>query len=65
MRSVRTIDGQFLTEDSPLLRLRRDVRLLFRIARMMLYYFTAGARTRRRYLAKQARSEIFWVDEEL
>ncbi len=65
MRSVRTIDGQFLTEDSPLLRLRRDVRLLLRIARRLLDYVSDGARTRRRDRAKQARSEIFWVDEEL
>lgn len=65
MRSVRTIDGQFLTEDSLRRRLLRDVRLLFRIARMVLYYFIDGARTRRRYLAKKARSETFWVDEEL
>ncbi len=65
MRTVRTIDKQFLTEDSLLQRLRRDVRLLLRIARMILDYFTVGARTRRLYRAKQARSEIFWVDEEL
>ena len=65
MRTVRTIDKQFVTEDSLLQRLRRDVRLLLRIARMILDYFTIGARTRRLYWAKQARSEIFWVDEEL
>ncbi len=65
MRTVRTIDKQFVSKDSLPQRLRRDVRLLLRIARMILDYFTIGARTRRLYWAKQARSEIFWVDEEL
>ena len=65
MRTVRTIDKQFVSKDSLPQRLRRDVRLLLRIARMLFYYFTIGARTRRLYRAKQARNEIFWVDEEL
>jgi hypothetical protein len=65
MRTVRTIDKQFVAEDSLLQRLKRDGRLLFRIASMMLWYFTIGARTRRLYATKQARREIFWVDKEL
>jgi hypothetical protein len=65
MRTVRTIDRQFVAENSLLQRLQRDGRLLLRIASMMLLYFTIGARTRRLYAVKQARKEIFLVDKEL
>ena len=65
MRTVRTIDRQFVAENSLLQRLQRDGRLLLRIASMMLSYFTIGARTRRLYAAKQGRKEIFLVDKEL
>jgi|TARA_B100000745_G_scaffold149604_1_gene97830 hypothetical protein len=65
MRTVRTIDRQFVAEDSLFQRLQRDGRLLLRIASMMLSYFTIGARTRRLYAAKQGRKEIFLVDKEL
>ena len=65
MRTVRTIDRQFVAEDSQFQRLQRDGRLLLRIASMMLSYFTIGAQTRRIYAAKQGRKEIFLVDKEL
>ena len=65
MRTVRTIDRQFVAEDSLFQRLQRDGRLLLRIASMMLSYFTIGARTRRLYAAKQGRKEVFLVDKEL
>ncbi len=65
MRTVRTIDRQFVAEDSLFQRLQRDGQLLLRIASMMLSYFTIGARTRRLYAAKQGRKEIFLVDKEL
>jgi hypothetical protein len=65
MRTVRTIDRQFVAEDSLFQRLQRDGRLLLRIASMMLSYFTIGAQTRRIYAAKQGRKEIFLVDKEL
>ena len=65
MRTVRTIDRQFVAEDSLFQRLQRDGRLLLRIASMMLSYFTIGARTRRLYAAKQGKKEIFLVDKEL
>jgi len=65
MRTVRTIDRQFVAGNSLLQRLQRDSRLLLRIASMMLWYFTIGARTRRLYAAKQARKEVFLVDKEL
>ena len=65
MRTVRTIERQFVAEDSLFQRLQRDGRLLLRIASMMLSYFTIGARTRRLYAAKQGRKEIFLVDKEL
>ena len=65
MRTVRTIDKQFVAENSLFQRLQRDGRLLLRIASMMLSYFTIGARTRRLYAAKQGRKEIFLVDKEL
>jgi hypothetical protein len=43
---------------------RRDLRLLVRIARMLLDYLVAGGRLRRRYRALEARGETFWVDED-
>ena len=62
---MRTIDDQFTTETSFRKRLLRDVRLLIRIAKMILSYFTEGRRIRKTYRMKEARGETFWVDEEM
>ena len=62
---MRTIDDQFTKETSFLQRLLRDVRLLIRIAKMILSYFTEGRRIRKVYRQKEARGETFWVDEEM
>jgi hypothetical protein len=42
--------------------LRRDLRLLLRMAGMLLQYATTGARLRRAYRRCEARGETFWVD---
>lgn len=62
---MRTIDDQFSKEASFWRQLLRDLRLLTRIAKMVIAYFTEGHRIRRLYNQKQAQGEIFWVDEEV
>jgi len=42
----------------------RDVTLLWRMAGMVVGYWTAGARLRREYRRREARGEVFWVDGE-
>ena len=42
--------------------LRRDLRLLLRLAAMLVQYGTTGARQRRAYRRCAARGEVFWVD---
>jgi len=63
--SLRTIDDQFSKETSFWQQLLRDFRLLKRIGKMVIAYFTEGRRIRRLYRQKQAQGEIFWVDEEV
>ncbi len=60
---MRTIDDQVMAGSSVWGRLREDLRLLLRIQRMLFGYFTAGARIRRHYRAKEAAGETYWVDE--
>ena len=60
---MRTLDEQAASRDSVLRRLRRDLGLLWRLLGMGVQYFTAGARIRRNYRAKEAAGEIYWVDE--
>ena len=43
---------------------RDDLELVLRIAGMLVGYFVAGGRLRRRYRTLEARGETFWVDEE-
>jgi hypothetical protein len=62
---MRTIDGQLLKGSSFWGRLGRDLRLLRRIGQMLYAYTVVGRRVRQGYRAKEARGEIFWVDEEL
>ncbi|MFQ5612998.1 MAG: hypothetical protein ACE5H9_12780 [Anaerolineae bacterium] len=62
---MRTIDPQFTKNRSFWGRLWRDLRLLVRIARMLLTYLIAGGRIRRDYRARAARGEVYWVDKEL
>jgi hypothetical protein len=42
--------------------LRRDLALLWGMTRMLLQYWTAGARLRREYRRCEAKGEVFWVD---
>lgn len=44
-------------------RLRRDLRLLGRMAAMLFGYFVVGGRMRREYRRREALGETFWVDE--
>ena len=60
---MRTIDDQIARRDSLWGAVQRDLRLLLRIQRMLFQYFTAGARTRKAYRAKEAAGETYWVDE--
>jgi hypothetical protein len=46
-------------------RVARDLRVLRRIARLLVGYFVTGALVRRRYRRKELRGEVFLVDEEL
>lgn len=60
---MRTIDDQITAGSSAWGRAREDLRLLLRILRMLVGYFTAGSRIRREYRAKEAAGETYWVDE--
>lgn len=60
---MRTLDEQAAARGSILLRSQRDLGLLWRILGMIVLYFTAGARIRRAYRAREAAGEIYWVDE--
>ena len=60
---MRTLDDQIKPGGSVWKRLRDDMRLLWRVRGMIFGYFTAGARIRRAYRAKEAAGETFWVDE--
>ena len=62
---MRTIDEQFSRDTSFWQRFKRDLNLLFRISQMLFAYVVAGRAVRNRYRAKEARGQIFWVDEEL
>jgi hypothetical protein len=42
--------------------LRRDLALLRAMVRMLLQYWTSGARRRRAYRRGAARGEVYWVD---
>jgi hypothetical protein len=43
--------------------LRRNVRLLLRMAGMLFQYATTGTRLRRAYRRCEARGETLWLDE--
>ena len=43
--------------------LKRDLRLVARMAAMLYGYFVAGGRLRREYRRRERRGETFWVDE--
>jgi hypothetical protein len=66
MMSMRTIqnnsdpDGYSIWK-----RTRRNVYLLRRMALMIYSYFVVGRRVRRTYREKEARGEIFYVDEDI
>ena len=59
---MRTLDGNFSKKTSLWSRLLRDVRLLARLGKQALGYAVTGGRVRRKYRAKQARGEVFWLD---
>jgi hypothetical protein len=46
-------------------RTRRNVYLVRRMALMIYSYFTVGRRVRRIFREKEARGEIFYVDEDI
>ena len=62
---MRTIDQRFTRDTSFWQRLRRDLRLLWRMAQMLYAYLVIGRRIRQAYRDKEARGDVFWVDEEL
>jgi hypothetical protein len=64
MNTMRTVDKQFMVKASLWERLRRDIRLLRRMARMLWTYIWIGGRIRRAYRAKEAAGEVYWVDEQ-
>jgi len=43
--------------------LKRDLRLIWQIAAMILDYWLAGGRLRREYRRREARGEVLWLDE--
>jgi len=55
---LRTIDG-----DPREGRIRRDLRLLWRMGLMVVGYWTVGESLRREYRRKAARGEVLWLDE--
>ena len=55
---MRTLDSR--EHSSPL---RRDLKLLGRMAGMLAAYWTAGLRLRRAYRRCEARGEVLWLDE--
>jgi len=51
-----------LTAAGPTRSLWRDVRLLQRIASMVVQYWVQGGRLRREYRRREARGEVLWLD---
>ena len=63
---MRTIQSNQSPDDYSLwARARRDVSLLRRMAFMIYGYLTLGRRVRRIYREKEARGEIFYVDQDM
>jgi hypothetical protein len=63
---MRTIHSNQNPDDYSLwARARRDVALLRRMAFMIYGYQTLGRRVRRIYREKEARGEIFYVDQDM
>ena len=62
---MRTIDGYASRSTSFRQRIHRDIQLLARIAQMLYGYLVTGRRIRQAYRAKEARGEVFLVDEEM
>jgi hypothetical protein len=59
---VRTLDEQNTGSFQLTATLARDLKLLLRLARMTIHYFTTGARIRRRYRQAEERGETYWLD---
>ena len=63
---MRTIQSNQSPDDYRLwARIRRNVSLLRRMAFMIYGYLTLGRRVRRIYRDKEARGEIFYVDQDM
>lgn len=60
---MRTLDERNSGSFSILARWARDLRLVSRLAMMTLAYFTIGALVRSRYHRREARQEIYWLDD--
>ena len=61
---MRTVDNQANPNESRRAKWIRDMRLLFRLAGMTLYYFTAGRRIRAAYRRCAQRNQIYYVDDD-
>jgi hypothetical protein len=59
---MRTLDDQNTRSFALRARMIRDIRLLRRIATMVLAYFTTGARIRKQYREKERSRETYWLD---
>ena len=62
---MRTIDGQYTKQSKFWHKLRRDLKLLRRIAKMLYIYLTVGSKIRKEYKNKVANKEMFWIDEQM
>lgn len=52
-----------LHERSLLARWRRDLRVMGQLARMLWVWFRVARKIRAAYRAKEAKGEIYWLDE--
>ena len=60
---MRTLDEQNSRSFSLVARAGRNAKLLWRLAMMVVGYFTVGASIRRRYRDKERRGAIYYVDD--
>ena len=60
---MRTVDTPTESHPGLLGRVRRDVKLALRLARMTLGYATDGRRIREAYRDAQSSGAVYWVDE--
>jgi len=61
---MRTVDNQADPNESRWAKLRRDSRLLCRLAAMTIYYWTKGRQMRAAYRRCEKLNAIYYVDDE-